>query len=78
MGRSRSCSSIVVIAWLTVTFGSFGLYAQPNASVIAILVLAALSVAAAIFLILELDGPFDGFIKVSSGPFRYALANLGQ
>jgi hypothetical protein len=69
---------VVVIAWLTVTFGSFGLYAELNPSLIAILILAALSVAAAIFLILELDGPFDGFIKVSSGPFRYALANLGQ
>jgi Protein of unknown function (DUF4239) len=69
---------IVVIAWLTVTFGSFGLYTQPNASVVAILFLAALSVAAAIFLVLELDGPFDGFIKLSSGPMRFVLANLGQ
>lgn len=69
---------VVVIAWLTITFGSFGLYTQLNPSLVAVLILAALSVAAAIFLILELDGPFDGFIKVSSGPFRYALANLGQ
>ena len=69
---------VVVIAWLTVTFGSFGLYTQLNPSLVAILILAALSVAAAIFLILELDGPFDGFIKISSGPLRYALANLGQ
>ena len=51
---------VVVIFWLTVTFASFGLYAQLNASVIAILFVAALSVAAAVFLILELDGPFDG------------------
>jgi hypothetical protein len=69
---------VVVIFWLTVTFGSFGLYAQPNASVIAALLVASLSVAAAVFLILELDGPFDGLIKVSSGPLRYALAQLGQ
>lgn len=69
---------IVVISWLTVTFGSFGLYAQPNASVVAILLLSALSVAAAVFLVLELDGPFDGIIKVSSGPLRYALSQLGQ
>ena len=48
---------VVVIFWLTVTFGSFGLYAQPNASVIAVLFVSALSVAAAVFLILELDGP---------------------
>jgi len=69
---------IVVISWLTVTFASFGLYAQPNASVVAVLLLSALSVAAAVFLILELDGPFDGVIKVSSGPFRYTLSQLGQ
>ena len=43
-----------------------------------ILVVAALSVAAAVFLILELDGPFDGLIKVSSGPLRFTLAQLGQ
>jgi hypothetical protein len=69
---------VVVIFWLTVTFGSFGLYAQLNASVTAVLFVAALSVAAAVFLILELDGPFGGLIKISSGPLRYALSQLGQ
>jgi hypothetical protein len=34
--------------------------------------------AAAIFLILEMSSPYDGLIKVSSGPLRYALAHLGQ
>ena len=69
---------VVVIFWLTVTFTSFGLYAPRNATVLAVLGVAAMSVAGAVFLILELDGPFEGVIKVSSGPFRYALANLGQ
>ena len=69
---------VVVIFWLTVTFVSFGLYAPPNASVITVLFIAALSVAAAVFLTLELDGPFDGLIKVSSGPMRYLLSQLGQ
>ena len=69
---------VVVIFWLTVTFTSFGLYAPSNASVIAVLLVAAISVAAAVFLILELDGPFDGLIKISSGPLRFALAQLGQ
>ena len=69
---------IVVISWLTVTFVSFGLYAPANASVIAVLLVAAVSVAAAVFLILELDGPFDGVIKVSSGPLRFVLSQLGQ
>ena len=60
------------------TFGSFGLAAPRNATVITVFVISALSVAAAVFLILELDGPFDGIIKISSGPFSHALANLGR
>ena len=69
---------VVVICWLTVTFASFGLYAPRNATVIAALGVSALSVAAAVFLILELDGPFDGVIMISSGPFEYALTHLGE
>lgn len=69
---------VVVISWLTATFTSFGLYAPRNATVIAVLFAAALSVAAAVFLILELDGPLDGLIKISSTPLRYALTQLGQ
>jgi hypothetical protein len=68
----------VVIFWLTVTFASFGLYAQPNASVFSVLFVSALSVAAAVFLLIELDGPFDGLIKISSAPMRFALSQLGQ
>ncbi len=68
----------VVIFWLTVTFASFGLYAPRNATVLGVLFMAALSVALALFLIVELDGPFDGLIRVSSGPLRFALDNLGK
>jgi hypothetical protein len=69
---------IVVILWLTATFASFGLYAPRNATVHAVLFLSAASVAGAVFLILELDGPLEGVIKISSGPLRYALSQLGQ
>ena len=69
---------VVVIFWLTATFASFGLYAPRNATVIAVLLVASMSVAAAVFLILELDGPFDGVIKVSTVPLRYALEHLAQ
>lgn len=69
---------LVVIFWLTVTFASFGLYAPRNATVMAVLFIASLSVAAAVFLILELDGPFEGLVKISSGPMRFALEQLGR
>ena len=69
---------VVVICWLTATFASFGLFAPRNATVMAVFFVAALSVAAAVFLILELDRPFEGVIMISSGPMRYAVENLGQ
>ncbi len=69
---------IVVIFWLSMTFASFGLSAPRNATVLTVFVIATLSVAAAVFLIFELDGPFEGIIRISSGPMRFALANLGR
>jgi hypothetical protein len=69
---------VVLVFWLTVLFVSFGLFAPPNATVIATLFVCALSVSAAIFLILELDQPFEGLIRFSSAPLRNALAYLGQ
>ncbi len=69
---------VVVICWLTVTFASFGLYAPRNATVLSVLFIASMSVAAAVFLILELDGPFEGLVRVSSAPVSYALSQLGQ
>jgi len=44
----------------------------------ATLFVCALSVSGAIFLLLELDQPFHGFIRVSSAPLRSALTNLGS
>lgn len=68
---------MVVVFWLMMTFASFGLYAPRNATVIAVLFIAALSVALAVYLILELDDPFTGVIRISSAPMRSALASLG-
>jgi len=69
---------VVLICWIAILFTSFGLFASPNVSVMAILFVSALSVSAAIFLILELDQPFEGFVQISSAPLREALARLGQ
>ena len=68
----------VVIFWLSMTFASFGLSAPRNATVVTVFAISAMSVAAAVFLIFELDSPFEGIIRISSAPFRYALANLGR
>jgi hypothetical protein len=63
---------------MTVIFVSFGLFAPGNATVVAALFIFALSVAGAIYLLLELDQPFQGFIQLSSATLRSALAHLGR
>ena len=69
---------VVLVFWLTVIFASFGLFAPVNATVMAVFLVCALSIAGAIFLILELDQSFAGLIQISSAPLRQALAQLGQ
>jgi len=69
---------VILSFWLVVLFASFGLFAPRNATVLASLLISALSVAGAIFLILELDQPFDGVIQISSTPLRSAFAHLGE
>jgi len=69
---------VVLVFWLCIIFASFGLFAPRNATVITVLCVCALSVAGAIFLILELDRSFEGLLQVSSAPLRAALAQLGR
>ena len=69
---------VLLIFWVTVIFLSFGLFAPHNATVVVTLFLCALSVSGAIFLIMELDRPFGGFIQISSAPMRNALTNIGK
>ena len=69
---------VVLVFWLTIIFTSFGLFAPYNATVVATLFVCALSVSAAIFLILELDQPFGGLLRISDIPLRNAIAHLGH
>jgi hypothetical protein len=69
---------VVLVFWLAIIFISFGLYAPPNTTVIVTLLVCALSLAGALFLILELDQPFEGWIQIPSAPLRDALTHLGQ
>ncbi len=69
---------VVLIFWLTLLFASFGLFAPRNATVVTVLFLCACSVSAAIFLVLELNHPITGLIKVSQAPLLKALEHLGR
>jgi hypothetical protein len=67
---------VVLIFWLTIIFGSFGLFAKPSATVFGSLFVFALSAAGAIYLVLELGQPFAGLMQISSAPLRSALVPL--
>jgi hypothetical protein len=79
---TRSSTSIplmiVEIAWATIVFVSFGIFAPRNLMVVASLFICACAVAAGFFLIVEMTTPFGGLIRASSAPLREALAGLGQ
>lgn len=68
----------LLIFWLTGLFISFGLFAPRNGTVLAVLLICALSVSSAIFLVLEMDRPLDGFIKASNAPLRKAVELIGK
>jgi Protein of unknown function (DUF4239) len=69
---------IILVAWLVVIFLGFSVLAPPNATTILALMVSALAVSGAIFLILELDQPFGGVIRISSEPMLNALHQIGQ
>lgn len=68
---------VILVAWLTIIFASFGLVSPRNSPVIAVLFVCAFSAAGALFLILELDTPYVGLLKVSSAPLHNAFTHLG-
>jgi hypothetical protein len=68
----------ILIVWLMVLFISFGLYSPRNGTVIAVLFVCAGSMSAAIFLVLELNRPLEGFIRVSPAPLINVMQHLGK
>ena len=69
---------LVLVFWLTLLFVSFGLFAPPNVTVLTVLFVGAGAVSVAIFLVIELNQPLEGFVKISNAPLRNALQHLNQ
>jgi hypothetical protein len=69
---------VLMVGWQALMFTSFGLLAPRNGTALATLLMGALVVSSAVFLILELDHPFSGIIQVPSQPLRNAWSQLGH
>jgi hypothetical protein len=68
----------ILVFWLTIIFVSFGYSAPRNATVIVTFFVCGLSIAGAIYLLVQLDQPYSGYIKLSSAPWRAAIDQLGR
>lgn len=68
----------VVTCWMMLNIAGWNLFAPANRMVVVVNVVCALSVASAIFLILEMDQPFNGIVGISDAPMRAALLRLSE
>ncbi len=69
---------VILVFWVVVLFVGFGFLARSNATVLVALFVGALSVAGAIFLIIEMNRPYSGLMRISSAPIRSALAAISH
>jgi hypothetical protein len=70
--------AVLLLLWVIVLFTGFSLMAPAKASTLASLLVCALSVSGAIFLILELDQPFAGIMMIPSESLRNVLQSLNH
>lgn len=68
----------VMVFWLALLFFTFGLLAPANTTVVLTLLVCSLSVAGAVFLIVDMDHPYLGYIHVTDAPLRDAIDRLGR
>jgi hypothetical protein len=68
----------MLIFWLTVLFSSLGLLAPRNVTTWSCLFVSAVSMAGAIYLILEMNRPLEGAVQISPAPLQKALSVIGK
>jgi hypothetical protein len=69
---------VILVFWLSLIFAAWGTFSPRNLVVATALLACAVAVSGAVFLILEMDQPMSGWVKVSDAPMRKALAHLGE
>jgi len=67
---------IVLIFWLVAIFASFSLFAEPGPIVIASVLVFAVSVSSALFLIVDLSRPFEGLMQITNHHLHMVLPKV--
>src|SRR5438046_2922694 len=69
---------VALVIWLVVIFLGFAILAPPNTTSTLALLAGAFSVGCAVFIILELDYPFAGVVRIPSEPMIRTLDHLSK
>ena len=76
-GRSvRGVVLEILVSWIVAIFASFGLNAPRNGTVVAAFLICSMAIGGSIFLILEMDQPLAGVMRISSWPMENVLTHM--
>ncbi|MGE3150622.1 MAG: hypothetical protein AB7K04_16315 [Pseudorhodoplanes sp.] len=75
-GSTPAAFFAIVVLWLMLIFASFGHRAPFNLAVVSSFTLASALIAGSIYLILDMNRPFEGPMQVSRQPFARVLADM--
>ena len=68
----------ILVFWVSFLFLGFGLLTEWNGTVAMALMVGSVAVASAIFLILEMNQPYTGLLRLSDAPLRQAIEQIGR
>ena len=68
----------ILVSWTSLMFFGFGMLARVNFATVIVMAAGAFSVASAIFLIVELNSPYDGILRLSPAPVLMAISALAN
>ncbi len=66
----------LLVSWITATFMSFGINAPQHSTMYVAFLIVSLAIGSAIFIVNEMDTPFEGVLRVSPQPIRTALEHM--
>lgn len=67
---------VILASWISFIFASFGLNAPQNGTVVAAFLVCSLAIGGSVFLVLAMDNPLDGVMRVSGEPMRRAATHM--
>lgn len=69
---------LIVVGWAAILFCGFGLMSKGHTMSVVCVLVGAIAVASAVYLILDLSSPYSGVFRASSEPLEQVLAIMGK